>query len=488
MKGVTSEELASYKGNAGAGATGFMWDLGAKAKTAEDVAALRKIGEDASAETKALIKAGDTMGAMKVIGRQPAEAYEYATGVKLDGTPKWEVIEKMAAMKGQTYKPPVPDPQYLKAKGETAAAPEPAKAAPAEINLKDRPVTEAEKANEMYMESNWTHVEDVTDAQGNTIGKIRGNATPGLFQVKGANIVKSQQGKGTYQKVIRQLAEKYGTVQSDTDMQPAAEAAWQKVGGQRQPDGSYKLSRPAPAAAVPAPKGIAASARVPGALKGGEAGAVSLAPLQNLVKAAAPPVKTAVEAVKDIAQEVKETGKETLTAPKMTDYRRSVLNWSAKLQKSFGEAAAAQKDIQTRVPDAVRREAITNWIQAGGDAAVLRQRATATTDPKLRKGYEAALSLTPDELAVANQVKQTYDTLGQRGKTAEVLDNFKDNYVTQIWDIGKTKAPIEGSSRTTQGAVQVFQSEHVPDVLRRRTGWLRAQDQGHLQASPGLHP
>ena len=211
-----------------------------------------------------------------------------------------------------------------------------------------------------------------------------------------------------------------------------------------------------------APRGIAASARVPGALKGGEAGAVSLAPLQNLVKAAAPPVKAAVEAVKDIAQEVKETGKETLTAPKMTDYRRSVLNWSAKLQKSFGEAAAAQKDIQTRVPDAVRREAITNWIQAGGDAAVLRQRATATTDPKLRKGYEAALSLTPDELAVANQVKQTYDTLGQRGKTAEVLDNFKDNYVTQIWDLGKTKAPIEGSSRTLKERFKFSKASTFP--------------------------
>ena len=299
VKGVTSEELAAYKGKAGAGATGFMWDLGAKAKTVEDVSALRKIGEDASAETKALMKAGDAMGAMKIIGRQPAEAYEYATGVKLDGTPKWEVLEKMAAMKGQTYKPPVPDPQYLKAKGETDAAPETAKSAPAEINLKDRPVTEAEKANEMYMESNWTHVEDVTDAQGNTVGKIRGNATPGLFQVKGANIVKSQQGKGTYQKVIRQLAEKYGTVQSDTDMQPAAEAAWQKVGGQRQSDGSYKLSRSAPTA--PAPRGIAASARVPGALKGGEAGSVPLAPLEPVAKAA-------VEFVKGVPTTMKVVG------------------------------------------------------------------------------------------------------------------------------------------------------------------------------------
>jgi len=117
VKGVTSEELAAYKGTAGAGPTGFMWDIGAKARTAEDVAALRKMGEEASAETKALMAKGDLAGAMKVIGRQPAEAYEYATGVKLDGTPKWEVLEKMAAMKGQTYKPPVPDAQYLKAKG-----------------------------------------------------------------------------------------------------------------------------------------------------------------------------------------------------------------------------------------------------------------------------------------------------------------------------------------------------------------------------------
>ena len=60
---------------------------------------------------------GDFTAAMKVIGRQPAEAYEYATGVKLDGTPKWEVLKKLAAMKGRTYKPPVPDPQYVKAKG-----------------------------------------------------------------------------------------------------------------------------------------------------------------------------------------------------------------------------------------------------------------------------------------------------------------------------------------------------------------------------------
>jgi hypothetical protein len=131
VKAVSPEEMAAYKGSYVGGPTGFMWDLGAKAKTVEDVAALRKMAEEASAETKRLMAAGDLEGAMKVIGRQPAEAYEFATGVKLDGTPKWTVLEKLAADRGQTYKPPVPDAQYLKAKGEAApeAAARPAKPA-----------------------------------------------------------------------------------------------------------------------------------------------------------------------------------------------------------------------------------------------------------------------------------------------------------------------------------------------------------------------
>lgn len=142
---------------------------------------------------------------------------------------------------------------------------------------------------------------------------------------------------------------------------------------------------------------------------------------------------------------IKKVGEEATQAGKMNDGRRSILNWSAKLQRSFGEAAEAQKDIQSRVKGPVRREAITNWIQAGGDNAVLRQRAAASA-PELRPGYEAALNLTPEELGVANEVKQAFDALGKRGQKYGVLDNFKDNYVTQVWDLGKGAAM--GSART----------------------------------------
>lgn len=171
-----------------------------------------------------------------------------------------------------------------------------------------------------------------------------------------------------------------------------------------------------------------------------EGGSFSLAPLKDLWDKFTPAVKSSAEAVKAV-------GKEALNAGKMTDYRRGVLNWSAKLQRSFGESNEAQKEIRAKVPDPVRRDGVTNWIQAAGDRAVLAARAAATTDPKLRRGYEAALSLTPEEINVARDVKATLDTLGLRGQAHDVLNSFKQNYVTQVWDL--KKGPTGGNATRT---------------------------------------
>jgi hypothetical protein len=402
VKGVTSEDLAAYKGTAGAGATGFMWDLGAKAKTAEDVAALRKMGEDASAETKALMKAGDAMGAMKVIGRQPAEAYEYATGVKLDGTPKWEVLEKMAAMKGQTYRPPVPDPQYLKAKGEAAPAPEPAKAAPATSAehadiLKQLPPVPAghvrlfhgeggpqgggtggafytsniAKASTFGPDVSWV---DLPTAKATAaFAKAKASAFAG-----GDNFILEAEDIGRSQKINQKVEPPTHVLDEPTPATPTTEASpvaeivqgrparfvqtegpfrdevivtpsakkpgkWQATllkdhgeGGALEPSGdavfdtwekairsaqgetiegkpgagskSFKVApietkQPKPAAPT-APQGIAASARVPGALKGGEAGSISLAPLEPVAKAAVEFVKAAPTAMKVVGAQL----------------------------------------------------------------------------------------------------------------------------------------------------------------------------------------
>ncbi len=211
-------------------------------------------------------------------------------------------------------------------------------------------------------------------------------------------------------------------------------------------------------AEVPKPKGIAASVRnkwtsaTEGPL-GSEAGFINLQPLQELWDKYSPSVKAAINHVKEIT-------KDQMNLTKTSDYRRSVLRWSAMMQKSFGEAAGAQKEIQSTVKDPVRREAITNWIQAGGDPTVLQDRLNKTLawrDPTTGKphpqaknlalGYKIALTLDPKEVALASQIKNAFDTLGQRGQHYDVLKSFKDNYVTQVWDL--KKGPTGGAGGRT---------------------------------------
>lgn len=143
----------------------------------------------------------------------------------------------------------------------------------------------------------------------------------------------------------------------------------------------------------------------------------------------------------------KQVTKETMGGKKMNDLRKSVLDWSAKLQRSFGEAAAMQKDLLEKVPDQKARQGIVNWIQADGDVRVLGQRLAATADPKLAAGYRAALALTPEQIRVANQVKSQYADTGRIANHYDLLNTFKDNYITQLWDL--KKGPTGGSSSRT---------------------------------------
>lgn len=220
------------------------------------------------------------------------------------------------------------------------------------------------------------------------------------------------------------------------------------------PQESVPTTEPTPPPATPAepatepqtPKWTSATAETP---LGGQLPMLIPNPVA-VAKSVAQLAKQAAPAVKAAGKAVIETGKElaehTLDIRKVDDQRKAVLNWSAKLQRSFGEAESAQREIQSKVPDQTKREGITNWIQADGDAAVLQQRLNATSDPKLKAGYEAALNLTPEEIGVANDVRNAYGSLGTRGQTYNVLKSFKDNYVTQIWNL--RKGPVMAGGRT----------------------------------------
>lgn len=135
-------------------------------------------------------------------------------------------------------------------------------------------------------------------------------------------------------------------------------------------------------------------------------------------------------AAKDFGKRIKQA---IVDIAEFSDFRKSLLNWSARGQKSSDEIMRAYKEIKLSVPNPERREAITNWIQAGGDDALLASRAAASPNIARRRGYELARTLTPEELAVAQKVRDTFDILRRRAEKYGIEINEIENYVTQIW-------------------------------------------------------
>lgn len=118
--------------------------------------------------------------------------------------------------------------------------------------------------------------------------------------------------------------------------------------------------------------------------------------------------------------------------PKWTSFEDAVGKWSGADNASGVEVRKFQQDVNKSVPSKLRQDAITNWIQADGDPAVLAQRAAASK-PDVRAGYEEALKLTPDEQTLARNIGQYLESRLQEGIDTGLLKNGVDNYVTQVW-------------------------------------------------------
>lgn len=118
--------------------------------------------------------------------------------------------------------------------------------------------------------------------------------------------------------------------------------------------------------------------------------------------------------------------------PDFTSFKRTLGKWDGANQIADFELRKFVKQIY-RTIKRDRQVAITNYIQADGDVALLRQRAEATRDPKLRRGYEAAQTLTHDEKIAAQNISAYLDAMLQEGIDSGILEHGVENYITQIW-------------------------------------------------------
>jgi len=144
-----------------------------------------------------------------------------------------------------------------------------------------------------------------------------------------------------------------------------------------------------------------------------------------------------------------------ISLPKFEDRKMSPLDEastlrSAKLQKSFDEATRAQKEINKQVPSVKRQNAISVWMEAGGDAAKLAAWESAAKGKMFREASRDAQNLTPEEIAIGQRSKAAFDILAQRGLKFDVLKSGRDNYVPHVWDIEKKGASGQGSAKLQQ--------------------------------------
>jgi hypothetical protein len=164
--------------------------------------------------------------------------------------------------------------------------------------------------------------------------------------------------------------------------------------------------------------------------------------------------------------------------PPFTDYQKSVGEWLGGNQRADHELMKFVKEAQKAVSNPVRREAITNYIQAGGDESVLIARADASTG-KLKRGYEVALHLTEDEKVVATNIASYLDARLQEGIDAGLLDHGIENYITQVW---KKENPV---TRKLQADVQTGKLQTNFRYAKQRLfdSYFDGEQAGHVPAS-----
>ena len=146
--------------------------------------------------------------------------------------------------------------------------------------------------------------------------------------------------------------------------------------------------------------------------------------------------------------------------PKDNHFRRSLLAWSGRNQRSTLEITRAMKEIDTRVPDSQEREAITNFIEAGGSEKLLQHWADGSQNPDSKAAYERALNLSPEARAIAEKVSETFRILEARGEKWGIDMGHREGYVPHIYKQGDPAPPL-GSNPKRLSEFFKFSQERV---------------------------
>ena len=160
-------------------------------------------------------------------------------------------------------------------------------------------------------------------------------------------------------------------------------------------------------------------------------------------------------------------------APKRDDEVRTVLKeWHYGKQFSGIETHQFAEQLRRDIPKKVRREAISIWLDADGDASLLqfqRDEVPARWLPV----WEAALNLTPDEQALALRLKQDFaEKLGD-GQLLGLIEKGRAEYgVPQHWKInpqhGEGYDPEDKDTKRARNPVAKLDPRSPSFALQRK--------------------
>jgi len=236
-----------------------------------------------------------------------------------------------------------------------------------------------------------------------------------------------------------------GIVEKEPEIVPAAGTERTGPGEVQAPEIREKGAALPPAGVSPPPEAAAAE----GAMEGGKketllysGGPATAEPLKkaavaviedtaNLLKDAPEQIRTAGEKIRDSAKRLWNYYQNPFEI-RETAYKDLIKDYLGDVQIAGHKNAEYIKTIVDALPDVTVRKGITNWIQADGNKDLLRQWAEKSQGD-LKKGYEAALNLTPEQEVLAREISAKYDYYLQEAQAAEIIEHGLENYVNQMW-------------------------------------------------------
>jgi hypothetical protein len=135
--------------------------------------------------------------------------------------------------------------------------------------------------------------------------------------------------------------------------------------------------------------------------------------------------------LKEIGGTVADVWKMYSASPPSGSFVDALGRFQGNLQRNTLGLERYVKEMMKQFPNKLRREAITNWVQAEGNEETLRRWASLSKG-RTRKGYAEALTLSDAEKLEAANIRNMFDSYWEVAHEAGVLEGFIENYLPQI--------------------------------------------------------